>query len=111
MALTAKTQLLCTGFSPNVASPGCCGFCTSSEKIQQSPLWHKCTYAGQGVSGETKPILEIQGAYREPWAGVKKSSVFLVPGSLSSCANVFSWVSHDDFSVVTTDLNTVWFHV
>lgn len=89
MALTAKTQILCTGFSPSLASLGRCGFCTSREKMQQSPLWHKCTYAGQGVSGERKPILEIQGAYRELWAGVKKSSAFLVRVSLSLAVLMF----------------------
>lgn len=36
-----------------------------------------------GVGGDGKPFLEIQGAYREPWAGVKIPSVCLVHTSLS----------------------------
>lgn len=47
-----------------------------------------------------KPFLETQGAYREPWVGVTKPSVFLVHVfSLLLCLmlNVLSWVSHEGF--------------
>lgn len=103
VTLIAKTRRLHNGILPSLASLGCCGFRPSSEKIQQSPLWHKCAYTGWGGVGNEKQFLETQGAYKEPWAGVKKAQC--VPGSC--CANVFSCVSHESFAVVTTDLNIV----
>ena len=44
---------------------------------------------GGVVYGNGKPFLEIQGAFREPWAGAKKPSVFLVHVSLSPAVIVF----------------------
>ncbi len=63
----------------------------------------QCMYAGRGVWGDGKPFLEIQGAYREPWVGVKKPSVFLVHVSLSPAVLFGGCFSLDEgFSVVTT---------
>lgn len=64
---------------------GGCSACSSSEKRDSRASSNASTHVRckRGRRGDGKPFLEIQGAYREPWAGVKIPSVCLVHTSPS----------------------------
>lgn len=71
---------------------------------------HSLRWAG-GVGG-WEAIFRNSGGAQGTIGWCEKAQC--VPGSrfsLSCCANVFSWVSHEGFAVVTTDLNIVGFNV
>ena len=69
------------------------------------------TLGGGGIEG-WEAIFRNSGGEQGTMGWCEKAQC--VPGScfcLSCCANVFSWVSHEGFAVVTTDLNIIAFNV